>query len=89
MTESRWSHDQQASAHSNPVELSCLQCSSQSQLIAQQQARLSDLEGAVKQWESRCTDLRDLVAGHDSRSREAAAEVMKANDIIEKLQVLT
>eukprot|EP00878_Enallax_costatus_P015722 GHUV01016473.1.p1 GENE.GHUV01016473.1~~GHUV01016473.1.p1 ORF type:complete len:465 (+),score=180.96 GHUV01016473.1:3033-4427(+) len=61
-------------------------CSSQTQLIAQQQARLSDLEAAAKQWESRCADLRDLVAGHESRCKEAAAEVMKGNDIIEKLQ---
>jgi len=41
----------------------------------------------VRQWESRCADLRDLVTGHEARCKEAAAEVMKGNDIIEKLQV--
>lgn len=60
--------------------------SSQGQLLAQQQARLSDLEGSVRQWEERCADLRDLVAGHEGRCKEAAAEVMKGNEVIEKLQ---
>jgi predicted nucleic acid-binding Zn-ribbon protein len=64
-----------------------LQSSSQGQLLAQQQARLSDLEGSVRQWEERCADLRDLVAGHEGRCKEAAAEVMKGNEVIEKLQV--
>lgn len=41
----------------------------------------------MRQWESRCADLRDLVSGHEARCKEAAAEVMKGNDIIEKLQV--
>jgi hypothetical protein len=64
-----------------------MQSSSQSQLLAQQQSRLSDLEGSVRQWEERCADLRDLVAGHEGRCKEAAAEVMKGNEVIEKLQV--
>jgi hypothetical protein len=64
-----------------------LQSSSQGQLLAQQQARLGDLEGSVRQWEERCADLRDLVAGHEGRCKEAAAEVMKGNEVIEKLQV--
>lgn len=66
-----------------------LQATSQAALVEQQQARLADLESSVRQWESRCADLRDLVAGHEARCKEAAAEVMKGNDIIEKLQVLT
>lgn len=41
----------------------------------------------MRQWEERCSDLRDLVAGHEGRCKEAAAEVMKGNEIIEKLQV--
>eukprot|EP00879_Flechtneria_rotunda_P013410 GHRR01014000.1.p1 GENE.GHRR01014000.1~~GHRR01014000.1.p1 ORF type:complete len:260 (+),score=126.41 GHRR01014000.1:1483-2262(+) len=61
-------------------------CSSQAQLVAQQQARLSDLEAATKQWESRCADLRELVLGHEARCKDAAAEVMKGNEVIEKLQ---
>lgn len=64
-----------------------IQATSQGALVEQQQARLSDLESSVRQWESRCADLRDLVAGHEARCKEAAAEVMKGNDIIEKLQV--
>jgi hypothetical protein len=66
-----------------------LQATSQAALVEQQQARLADLESSVRQWESRCADLRDLVAGHEARCKEAAAEVMKGNDIIEKLQVCT
>ncbi|KAF8068308.1 hypothetical protein HT031_001995 [Scenedesmus sp. PABB004] len=61
-------------------------CSSQGQLIAQQQARLGDLEGAARQWEERCADLRDLAAGHEARCREAAGEVLKGNEAIDKLQ---
>jgi hypothetical protein len=45
------------------------------------------MEAAVKQWESRCADLRELLAGHEARCKEAAAEVMKGNDAIEKQQV--
>lgn len=55
--------------------------------MEQQQARLSDLEAAARQWESRCDDLRELVAGHEARVKEAAAEVLKGNDAIERLQV--
>jgi hypothetical protein len=64
-----------------------VQSTSQGALVEQQQARLSDLESSVRQWESRCADLRDLVSGHEARCKEAAAEVLKGNDIIEKLQV--
>jgi hypothetical protein len=73
--------------HGLAAAASCMQSSSQSQLLAQQQARLSDLEGSVRQWEERCADLRDLVAGHEGRCKEATAEVMKGNEVIEKLQV--
>lgn len=65
----------------------CTQSISQGALVEQQQARLSDLEGSVRQWESRCADLRDLVSGHEARCKEAAAEVLKGNDVIDKLQV--
>jgi hypothetical protein len=67
--------------------VACLQSTSQGALVEQQQARLSDLEASVRQWESRCADLRDLVSGHEARCKEAAAEVLKGNDIIDKLQV--
>lgn len=63
------------------------QSASQGALVEQQQARLCDLESSVRQWESRCADLRDLVAGHEARCKEAAGEVMKGNDIIDRLQV--
>lgn len=64
-----------------------VQAQSQSQVIQQQQARLQDLEASAQQWELRCADLRDLVAGHEQRAKESAAEVLKGNQIIEKLQV--
>lgn len=70
-----------------PSVCACTQSTSQGALVEQQQARLSDLEGSVRQWESRCADLRDLVSGHEARCKEAAAEVLKGNDVIDKLQV--
>lgn len=63
------------------------QATSQQQVIQQQQARLADLEASAKQWEARCSDLRDMAAGHEARAREAASEVLKGNQIIERLQV--
>jgi hypothetical protein len=64
-----------------------VQASSQQQVIQQQQARLADLEASARQWEARCSDLRDMAAGHEARAREAASEVLKGNQIIERLQV--
>ncbi|KAI8471988.1 MAG: centriole protein [Monoraphidium minutum] len=59
---------------------------SQAQVAAQQQARLSDLEGAARQWEERCSELREALGAHEQRLKESAAEVLKGNQIIEKLQ---
>jgi len=41
------------------------QTQSQSQVVAQQQARLSDLEASARQWEERCAELRDGLAVHE------------------------
>jgi spindle assembly abnormal protein 6 len=46
-----------------------------------------ELETSVRQLEARCADLRDASAGHDQRAKEAQAEVVKGNHIIEKLMV--
>jgi hypothetical protein len=63
------------------------QAHAQGELIEQQRARARDLEAAGKQWEARCGDLREAAAGHEARAKEAAAEVLKGNQIIEKLSV--
>ncbi|KAL6758042.1 centriole protein [Haematococcus lacustris] len=57
----------------------------QSEVVEQQRSRVRDLEGSVRQLESRCADLRDSAAGHDQRAKDAASEVIKGNQIIEKL----
>lgn len=56
------------------------QSQSQAQVVSQQQARLSDLEGAARQWEERCGELRDALAAHEQvgggpRARRLRAEV--------------
>jgi hypothetical protein len=33
--------------------------------MAQQQARLSDMEATARQWEERCSELREALAGHE------------------------
>lgn len=63
------------------------QASAQVEIIEQQKSRIRDLEASVRGLEGRCTDLRDAVAGHDQRTKDAQAEVLKGNQIIEKLMV--
>ncbi|GBF91102.1 hypothetical protein Rsub_04771 [Raphidocelis subcapitata] len=58
----------------------------QAAVVAQQQARLGDLEASARQWEERCGELREALAAHEARLRESAAEVLRGNSIIEKLQ---
>ena len=48
---------------------------------------MRELETSVRQLEARCNDLRDAASGHDQRAKEAQAEVLKGNHIIEKLMV--
>eukprot|EP00798_Chlamydomonas_sp_ICE-L_P020164 gene20164-26900_t len=55
------------------------------EMLEQSRSRIRDLETSVRQLESRCTDLRDAAAGHDIRAKDAQAEVLKGNQIIEKL----
>lgn len=56
-------------------------------MIEQQRARVRDLESSAKQWESRCADLKEAASSHEQRAKEASAEVLKGNQIIEKLTV--
>lgn len=72
---------------SAPPALLLEQCATQSQLVAQQAARLGDLEGVARQWEGRCADLRAAAAAHEARAKEAAGEVLKGNDALERLHV--
>ncbi|MEW5299491.1 MAG: hypothetical protein WDW36_002505 [Sanguina aurantia] len=58
---------------------------SQAEVVEQQRSRIRDLDAAVKTWEERCADLRLTSSGHDARAKEATAEVVKGNGIIEKL----
>lgn len=60
---------------------------SQADVIEQARSRLRDLEAAARQWEARCSDLRDSAAAADVRAKDAQAEVLKGNAIIEKLSV--
>ena len=63
------------------------QTQAQNEIIEQQRSRVRELETSVRQLEARCADLRDASAGHDQRAKEAQAEVVKGNHIIEKLMV--
>ncbi|KXZ47486.1 hypothetical protein GPECTOR_35g924 [Gonium pectorale] len=58
---------------------------SQADVVEQQRGRLRDMESAMRQSEQRCTDLRDATAAAEARAKEAQAEIMKGNQIIEKL----
>jgi hypothetical protein len=44
-----------------------------------------DLEAGARALDGRCADLRQAAAGAEARARGAAAEVLKANRIIEQL----
>lgn len=41
----------------------------------------------VKQGEERCVELREASGGHERRCQEAAAEISRANNIIQTLSV--
>ncbi|GLC45099.1 hypothetical protein PLESTB_001468100 [Pleodorina starrii] len=58
---------------------------SQADVMEQQRGRVRDMESAMRQAEQRCADLRDAVAAAEARGKEAQAEVLKGNQIIEKL----
>ncbi len=55
--------------------------------IAEQNQRCKDLEASSRQLEERCSELKESAAGHEVRAKEAAAEVLKGNRIIEKVSV--
>jgi spindle assembly abnormal protein 6 len=57
------------------------------ELLEQHKSRIRDLETAVRQLEGRCADQREVAAGHEQRAREAQAEVIKGNQVIDKLSV--
>ena len=46
---------------------------------------LQDLEQSTKQLDSRCAELREAANGHEHRGKEAAAQVVKCNGVIERL----
>lgn len=64
-----------------------LQTQAQNEIIEQQRSRVRELETSVRQLEGRCNDLREAAAGHEQRTKDAQAEVVKGNNIIEKLMV--
>ncbi|KAK9808849.1 hypothetical protein WJX72_005003 [[Myrmecia] bisecta] len=57
----------------------------QKELLLESNERNKDLEASTRQLEARCSELKEAAAGHEQRAKEAAAEVMKGNRIIEKL----
>jgi hypothetical protein len=46
---------------------------------------MQDLESSNRQLESRCVDLREASTGHEHRAKEAAAELSKSNQTIERI----
>lgn len=46
---------------------------------------MQDLEQSTRQLDGRCAELREAAAGHEHRSRESAAQVLKCNSVIERL----
>lgn len=59
----------------------------QVEIIEQQRSRVRELEAAARQAEGRCEDLREASSGHEVRAREAQQELVKANQVIEKIMV--
>jgi len=67
--------------------LYAVQVLAQKDHIAEQNQRCKDLEASSRQLEERCSELKESAAGHEVRAKEAAAEVLKGNRIIEKVSV--
>lgn len=65
----------------------CVQGQAQKDHIAAQNQRCRDLEASARQLEERCSELKESAAGHELRAKEAVAEVLKGNRIIEKVTV--
>ena len=66
-----------------------MQVQAQKDHQAEQNQRCKDLEASTRQLEERCSELKESAAGHELRAKEAAAEVLKGNRIIEKVSVST
>ena len=64
-----------------------MQVQAQKDHLAEQNQRCKDLEASTRQLEERCSELKESAAGHELRAKEAAAEVLKGNRIIEKVSV--
>lgn len=67
--------------------MSALQLQAQKDHIAEQNQRCRDLEASTRQLEERCSELKESSAGHELRAKDAAAEILKGNRIIEKVSV--
>ena len=63
------------------------QLAAQKEVAAEQAQHARGLEGALRQLEERCAELKQASAGHEERGREAAAETAKAARAVEKLTV--
>lgn len=64
-----------------------MQVQAQKDHLAEQNQRCKDLEASARHLEERCSELKESAAGHELRAKEAAAEVLKGNRIIEKVSV--
>ena len=64
-----------------------LQLQAQKDHIAEQNQRCRDLEASTRQLEERCSELKESSAGHELRAKDAAAEILNGNRIIEKVSV--
>ena len=63
------------------------QLAAQREVAAEQAQHAKGLEGALRQLEERCAELKQASAGHEERGRDAAAETTKAARAVEKLTV--
>ena len=60
---------------------------SQAEMLEQHKSRARDLETSARQLDSRCNDLKEAASSSELRAKDAQAEVLKGNQVIEKLMV--
>ena len=64
-----------------------VQLAAQKEVMAEQAHSAKSMEGALRQLEERCADLREAASGHEERARSTATEAAKAQRAIDKLMV--
>ena len=82
-------HEREIQLNEARAKLTALDEKAQAQveIIDQQRSRVRELESAARQAEGRCEDLKEACSGHELRAKEAQGELVKANQVIEKIMV--